>query len=265
MKSLRHRALLVLTLCITTLLGTAWAVLPSGNGQTTAAKSVSVVFASDAPGITATVTGGATAANQTTANTSLSSIATNTGRLPAQGAAAMAASVPVTLATNDTNSLFGTKTGAVTVQSSATSVLNVLPEAVYNTSAPAPSNGNQVPFQSDSAGNLKFAEQFAPVAEDNTAGVIKVELRNSYANQTAAATTTVKSGAGFLHAVCVSTCVAAATVKIFDNTAGSGTSIGIITCGATTVALPCQTFDVTFATGLTMLSSGATDVTESYR
>ncbi len=264
MKSLRHRALLVLTLCITTLLGTAWAVLPSGNGQTTAAKSVSVVFASDAPGITATVTGGATAANQTTANTSLSSIATNTGRLPAQGAAAMAASVPVTLATNDTNSLFGTKTGAVTVQSSATSVLNVLPEAVYNTSAPAPSNGNQVPLQSDSAGNLKVAEQFAPVYEDNTAGVAIVEHRYSNAIMTTATTTIVKSGAGLLHTVCVNTCVASATVKLYDALSASGTP-RTITCGATAQAMPCQVYDTTFSVGLTAVTSGATDVSYSYR
>jgi hypothetical protein len=44
--------------------------------------------------------GAATAANQTSGNTSLTSIATNTGRIPAQGAAAKAASMPVTLATD---------------------------------------------------------------------------------------------------------------------------------------------------------------------
>ncbi len=68
---------LLATACTSGKLGTT---LPSGNGQTTAAKSVSVVFASDAPAITATVSldGGATAALQTTGNTSLSTIATNT-------------------------------------------------------------------------------------------------------------------------------------------------------------------------------------------
>ena len=89
--------------------GTASAVLPSGNGQTVKARSVSVAIASDqtvpvSGTITATVdtsalataakqdtgntslgtiatntTGVATAANQSTGNTSLSTIGTNTG------------------------------------------------------------------------------------------------------------------------------------------------------------------------------------------
>lgn len=63
------------------------------------------------------------------------------------------------------------KTGAVTVQTVVTGLLNTVPLGVYNTSAPSPSNGNAVPLQSDSAGNLKGAEQFAPAAEDNTNGV----------------------------------------------------------------------------------------------
>jgi len=44
----------------------------------------------------------ATAANQTTGNTSLASIKTDVDKIPSQGTAAMAASMPVTLATNDT-------------------------------------------------------------------------------------------------------------------------------------------------------------------
>jgi hypothetical protein len=44
--------------------------------------------------------GAATAANQTTANTSLSSIATNTGNIPAKGQAAMSASTPVAIASD---------------------------------------------------------------------------------------------------------------------------------------------------------------------
>ena len=99
--------------------------LPSGNGQTDSAHSVSVVFASDAPPITATIdettlataarqdTGNtslvtiatnsgtqATATNQTTANSSLASIKTNTDKIPSLGAAAKASAVPVTLATD---------------------------------------------------------------------------------------------------------------------------------------------------------------------
>lgn len=44
--------------------------------------------------------GASTSANQTTANSSLSTIVTNTGRIPAQGQALMAASTPVVIASN---------------------------------------------------------------------------------------------------------------------------------------------------------------------
>jgi hypothetical protein len=51
--------------------------------------------------IATNTTGAATAANQTTGNTSLSTIATNTGRIPAQGQALAANSLPVALADKD--------------------------------------------------------------------------------------------------------------------------------------------------------------------
>ena len=156
-------ALLLAVACLLVLFAPrADAVLPSGNGQTTKAHSMSVAIASDqtvpvSGTITATVdtsslataanqttgntslstiatntTSIATAANQTTANTSLASIKTNTDtlvtnttsiataanqttgntslasiktdvdKIPSQGTAAMAASMPVTIATNDT-------------------------------------------------------------------------------------------------------------------------------------------------------------------
>ena len=60
--------LLITSLLILGIAGIADAVTPSGPGQTTAAHSVSVVFASDAAAITATVSGGATAAHQVTQN-----------------------------------------------------------------------------------------------------------------------------------------------------------------------------------------------------
>lgn len=47
-------------------------------------------------------TGAATSANQSTANTSLSTIATNTGNIPAQGQTTMSASTPVAIASDQT-------------------------------------------------------------------------------------------------------------------------------------------------------------------
>jgi len=105
------RLFLVFAILLTALGGTAVATLPSGNGRTTMAKSVSVVIASDQAAVpvsgTITVDTSALATNalQTTGNTSLSTIATNTGAIPAKGTAAMAASTPVTIATDDTVSL----------------------------------------------------------------------------------------------------------------------------------------------------------------
>lgn len=66
MKALQH--LIAAILVIVGVASVAAAVAPSGPGQTTAAHSVSVVFASDATMPAVSVTGGATAANQTTLN-----------------------------------------------------------------------------------------------------------------------------------------------------------------------------------------------------
>ena len=85
----------------------ALAVLPSGNGQTTKAQSLSVTIASDqtvpvSGTISVDTSALATAAKQDTGNSSLATIGTNTGRIPSQGSAAMAGSIPVTIATDDT-------------------------------------------------------------------------------------------------------------------------------------------------------------------
>lgn len=86
------------------------------NGQATMANSAPVTIASDQSAvpasqsgvwnitnITGTIslpTGAATSANQTTANTSLSSIVTNTGNIPTVGQKTMSASTPVTIASD---------------------------------------------------------------------------------------------------------------------------------------------------------------------
>lgn len=87
----------------------------------------------------------------------------------------------------------------------------------------------------------------------------------SYANILTATTTTVKSGAGVLHSVCLNTINSTSTAQIYDNTAGSGTKIGLIT--QPSGALPnCLIYDVAFATGLTIVTTtGTPDYTVSYR
>lgn len=89
----------------------------------------------------------------------------------------------------------------------------------------------------------------------------------AYANITAAATTTVKSGNGTLAALSINTFVASATITIYDSLAGSGAKIGAITLPSTItgdapVVLP---FNLAFSIGLTIVTSGATDITVTFK
>lgn len=97
--------------------------------------------------------------------------------------------------------------------------------------------------------------------EDLTNNRLMVEERFSYQAITTAATTTVKSGSGFLHAITITGGVAG-TISIWDNTAGSGTSIGFIDVGYSYDRFP---MNVSFATGLTIVTSQAIKLTISYR
>ena len=91
------------------------------------------------------------------------------------------------------------------------------------------------------------------------------ETGRKYQNITAATTTTVKSGAGFLRAIMVNTPIASATITVYDNTSASGTKIGTFTLPSTVgnpFTIPC---DIAFSTGLTLVTSGLTDITAVYR
>lgn len=88
-----------------------------------------------------------------------------------------------------------------------------------------------------------------------------------FSNITTATTTTVKSGAGILHGITINTPVASATITLYDKTTATGTKIATITLPSTiTSESPFRLmYDVSFATGLTIVTSGATDLTVSYR
>lgn len=86
----------------------------------------------------------------------------------------------------------------------------------------------------------------------------------SFTNIAATGTTVIKLGPGVLHTICMNTPVATGTLQIYDNTAGSGTKIGLITSFASTN--PCFTYDVAFSTGLTVVAAtAAPDFTISWR
>lgn len=83
----------------------------------------------------------------------------------------------------------------------------------------------------------------------------------SYVHHAGAATTLVKTGAGTFHAVCQNG--QAGVTSIFDNTVGSGTTIAIINASGTP---NCLTYDVAFATGLTIVTTNAAnDITATYK
>lgn len=81
------------------------------------------------------------------------------------------------------------------------------------------------------------------------------------------ATTTVKSGAGTLHAIVLNSAATATnTTTIYDNTAASGTVIG--RPAVTTATVPTTLiYDLAFATGLTIITATANggDMTVMYK
>jgi hypothetical protein len=79
-----------------------------------------------------------------------------------------------------------------------------------------------------------------------------------------ATTTTVKSGAGTLHTISILGGTAGA-IDVYDNTAGSGTKL-VPTFTPGSVTTPATlTFDVAFATGLTIVTGAATLLQVSYK
>lgn len=93
------------------------------------------------------------------------------------------------------------------------------------------------------------------------------EAGRTFSNITTTTTTTVKSGKGNLHAIIINTPVASGTITMFDNTAGSGTKIATITNPVSLLGMGpiSAVYDIAFATGLTIVTTGAQDITVSYR
>lgn len=98
----------------------------------------------------------------------------------------------------------------------------------------------------------------------NKFGELAIVSRNLFRNITGIATTTVKSGAGRLHNVCINSGLTA-VYTIYDNTAASGTTIAIIT-NSTTTNVVCAAYNVEFSTGLTIVTTGVgTNITIGYQ
>lgn len=89
---------------------------------------------------------------------------------------------------------------------------------------------------------------------------INGEPSYGFTNISTATTTAVKTGAGHLHSIVVGT-TAAGAITIYDNTSGSGTKIGTLKAS---IVEGTYLFDCAFATGLTIVSAAASDITVTY-
>jgi hypothetical protein len=231
--------------------------------------------------LAASITGGtATAANQVLEIAQLTIIAANTGSIDGKiGASA----VPIDAKTNASAAsgfiqTFGSafngttwdrvRAGVITVSSTFTGMLNSLPWAIYHLAPATRTNGQGGPVEADPTGNIRGAEQFAPVYEDNVAGKAVVEHRYKYTNITTLTTTVVESAPGLLHAIVINKPVASAVITLYDNTVAAGTIIGTITLPGVLVQQGpyYALYDAQLLVGLTIVTgTAACDLTVSSR
>ena len=98
-----------------------------------------------------------------------------------------------------------------------------------------------------------------------TVSLVTASAGYKYRNIAGAATTVVRSGPGRLVQININKSVLSTTITVYDNTAASGTKIATITNPSTlhqdqySLAYNCA-----FNTGLTIVTSGADDITVIY-
>lgn len=85
---------------------------------------------------------------------------------------------------------------------------------------------------------------------------------DNYTNISSATTTAIATGRGTLKRIVCNKAVASGVITVYDNTAGSGTKIATITHPATLLQNQYDLeYNVQFATGLTIVTSAADDLT----
>jgi hypothetical protein len=130
----------------------------------------------------------------------------------------------------------------------------------------------------DSSGNPTSGSDITiagPLGQKTMAGSVSVTFPSdqstittqqagfSFTNITTSTTTTVKSGAGVLHLVNINADGTVASVTtVYDSLVGSGTKIATI--NSLNLSGPFQ-YDIAFSTGLTIVTTGAPDITVSWR
>lgn len=157
--------------------------------------------------------------------------------------------------------------GITTVGNAVTGFLNQIPWAFYNATPTTRTDGQGGPLQAEADGSLRTSLATGIAGEDLTNDVMKVEARYSYTPITTATTTVVKSSAGFLHKIIFNKRIVNGVTTIYDNTSAAGTKIGTITEGAAILSDPPNPveYNCSFATGLTIVTSTAEDITVIWR
>lgn len=100
---------------------------------------------------------------------------------------------------------------------------------------------------------------------DGTYAPCTMQAGSKSTNISGATTTTVKAGSGILRRVVFNKFVALGIATLYDNTAGSGTVLATITLPVALLASNGSLeYNLNFATGLTIVTSVAFDMTVVY-
>lgn len=146
---------------------------------------------------------------------------------------------------------------------------------MYPTSAPVDANnraailgtnsvtGAAQPIPAQPTGGLAVDNIGKLAGEDLVADRMLVEERNQYAYLSASTTTVLKTGTGLLHSITITNPSTSSVIAVYDNTAGSGSTI----LYDDALAVGTLLLDVAFSIGLTIVVTGATAprLTVSYR
>lgn len=153
----------------------------------------------------------------------------------------------------------------VAASNAAASGNPVLVGAKYNLTPQVFDDGDVSNLQSDVNGNV--LNSMGTALASNIDSITSYPYGHTYTRIVTGTTTTLKTGAGVLHTITFNKPVLSEVWTVYDNTAGSGTVIAIITLPATLVGEGPTTaiYDIAFSTGLTIVSSSTTDGTVSWR
>ena len=113
------------------------------------------------------------------------------------------------------------------------------------------------PISTSGAEKISIEDKLDAVNDSITA----YPLGHSTTYISSATTTTCKTGAGVLHTIVVGE-TAAGAITIWDNTAASGTTLGVLKAS---LAEGTYTFNIAFSTGLTIVTAAASKITVSWR